>query len=182
MPTPEKLARDQVVIRRSVPADAEALELIMADPGVFPGLLQMPYGTADAWRARLESEVGDDSAFHLLALVGDEVVGSAGLHVHATRTRTRHSGHLGMSVRAAWQGRGIGGHLMEALLDLADNWFGLVRLQLEVYVDNAPAIALYERTGFEVEGTMRAYAVRDGQLVDAFLMSRIRPPLAPTTS
>ena len=50
-----------------------------------------------------------------------------------------------------------------------------MRLELEVYVDNEPAIRLYERFGFVREGTMRQYAFRDGVYVDAYLMARLRP-------
>jgi putative acetyltransferase len=53
------------------------------------------------------------------------------------------------------------------------------RLELTVYVDNAPAIHLYRRFGFEMEGTHRAFALRDGQYVNAHAMARIRPPSLP---
>jgi hypothetical protein len=38
---------------------------------------------------------------------------------------------------------------------------------------NAAAIALYEKFGFEMEGTHRRYAFRDGAYVDAYSMARI---------
>jgi putative acetyltransferase len=47
-------------------------------------------------------------------------------------------------------------------------------LDLRVYVDNAPAIALYEKFGFEIEGTHRCFAYRDGEYVDAHVMARLR--------
>jgi len=58
-------------------------------------------------------------------------------------------------------------------LDLADNWLGMSRVELTVYTDNAAAIALYEKFGFEKEGTHRRYAFRDGAYVDAYSMARI---------
>lgn len=70
--------------------------------------------------------------------------------------------------------KGVGAALMEAGLDLADNWLNLTRLELEVYTDNARAISLYERFGFECEGTMRNHAFRDGQFVDSHMMARLR--------
>ena len=59
-------------------------------------------------------------------------------------------------------------------LDLADNWLGLVRVELTVFVDNEPAIALYRKFGFEVEGTHRKYGRRDGELIDTYAMARVR--------
>jgi putative acetyltransferase len=64
---------------------------------------------------------------------------------------------------------------MAAMCDYADRWAGVLRLELSVYVDNAPAIALYRKFGFVVEGTFRAYAMRDGAYVDAYAMARLHP-------
>ena len=64
--------------------------------------------------------------------------------------------------------------MMQACVDLADNRLGLTRLDLRVYVDNEPAISLYERFGFEVEGTHRRFAYRNGEYVDAHVMARLR--------
>jgi putative acetyltransferase len=80
-----------------------------------------------------------------------------------------------MSVRDDWHHRGVGTALLTAAIDLADNWIGYARLELTVYTDNATALALYRRFGFEIEGTARAYAMRNGTLVDAYMMARLAP-------
>ncbi len=80
-----------------------------------------------------------------------------------------------MGVRDDWQGQGVGSALMQAALDLADNWLNLTRVELTVYTDNAAAIALYTKFGFEIEGTHRAFALRDGVFVDAHAMARLHP-------
>ncbi len=64
---------------------------------------------------------------------------------------------------------------MQALVDLADGWTPFTRLELTVYADNARAIALYRAFGFEDEGLLRGYALRNGRYVDALAMARIRP-------
>jgi putative acetyltransferase len=156
-------------------ADAEALAALMSDEAVYAGVLQMPYPTADLWRKRLEPQVTDDSSLHLVAVAGGRVIASAGIHLQSWTPRRRHAGGLGMTVAADWQGKGIGSLLMDGLLDWADNWIGLMRIELTVYTDNARAIALYEKSGFVHEGTHRAYALRHGRFVDAHVMARLHP-------
>jgi putative acetyltransferase len=82
---------------------------------------------------------------------------------------------LGISVAPEAQRRGVGTALMAAMCDYADRWAGVLRLELTVYADNVPAIALYRKFGFAVEGTHRAYAIRDGKYVDALCMARLHP-------
>jgi len=79
-----------------------------------------------------------------------------------------------MAVRDDWQGQGVGTALMQAAVDLADKWLNLRRLELEVYTDNTPAIRLYEKFGFTIEGTLVDFAFRDGQYMDTYIMARLR--------
>ena len=83
-------------------------------------------------------------------------------------------GEVGLGVHDDYSGRGIGSALLAALIDTGERWLGLTRLQLTVFVDNRRAVALYERFGFAIEGTHRDYAFRDGALVDAHSMARVR--------
>ena len=80
-----------------------------------------------------------------------------------------------MKTQVAIVGAGPAGLLLGALCEHADRWLGVLRLELSVYTDNAPAIALYRQHGFEIEGTHRAYVLRDGRYVDAFAMARLHP-------
>jgi L-phenylalanine/L-methionine N-acetyltransferase len=61
------------------------------------------------------------------------------------------------------------------LTDAADRWLGILRIELTVFTDNARAIALYRRYGFVLEGTHRAYALRDGAYADVHAMARLHP-------
>lgn len=161
----------RVSIRAIEPEDYQALHDIYAQPGVIYGTLQMPFPPAELWRERLANPSPERRM--LVACVDGRPVGNIGLVVEAN-PRRRHVGHVGMGVHDQYVGRGIGETLMRAALDLADNWLNLTRVELSVFVDNERAIRLYRRTGFEVEGTFRQYAFRDGELVDALAMARVR--------
>ena len=160
-----------VTVRHAEPEDYETLQRVFSAPRVVAGTLQLPLPSAEMWRKRLSEP--PEGMFSLVACVEDEVIGEISLHTSPTRWRMRHVGSIGMAVRDDWQGRGIGTVLMEAALDLADNWLNLTRVELTVYVDNAPAITLYEKFGFEIEGTHRRFAFRDGEYVDGYSMARL---------
>lgn len=143
----------------------EGLTALYNDPAVARQVLQMPYQSVEQRRKRLHDSADDDRLLILVALHQGDVIGSASLEQHP-RIRRSHSGSIGMGVAVAWQGKGVGSRLLGELLDIADNWMNLRRVELTVYTDNAPALALYRKFGFETEGEMRDYAVRDGRFVD----------------
>jgi putative acetyltransferase len=163
-------------IRRARPDDAAAITATMSDPVVARQLLQLPFGSEEFWRKRLtEMPAGSGSAeVMLVAELDGAVVGNAGVHPVAG-VRRRHAAGLGIAVAQAAQGRGVGRALMAALVDWADRWAQILRLELTVYTDNAPAIALYRHFGFVEEGVHRAYALRGGVYVDTLAMARLHP-------
>ena len=173
----ESTAATHVTVRRATVADADGFAAMLSDPEVFPWLLQLPHGSAEHWRARLsEHATPGKPDILLVATAGDgTIVGGAGLHPAAASPRRRHAMCLGMQVQPSWQRRGVGTALLGALIDLADNWLGLLRLELEVYADNRKAQSLYKRHGFVEEGVHRCHALRDGVYVDTLSMARLNP-------
>jgi putative acetyltransferase len=162
-----------IVVRRAEASDYEAIAHHLSDPLVFPGTLQAPHVSPDVWRKRLADMPETD--YVLVALADGRFAGFAGLHSTGKSPRRTHAMHLGITVAGAYQGKGVGRRLMQELLDLADNWLNVFRIELTVFTDNARAIALYKQCGFEVEGTHRAYALRGGRYADTHSMARIRP-------
>jgi putative acetyltransferase len=160
------------VVRRAEPDDYEAIWLTFQDEAAYAGTLQLPFASRELWRKRLAEFPEDD--FFLVACIGGEIVGNAGLH-RFRQARRAHAMHLGMAVRTQYTGRGVGSALMQAIVHLADEWLHVFRLELTVYTDNEPAMALYRKFGFVHEGTHKAYALRGGKYVDAHFMARVRP-------
>jgi L-phenylalanine/L-methionine N-acetyltransferase len=160
-------------IRRAELDDCSALYEMFKSPKVYEGTLQLPYPSREQWRRRI---VETDSCFNLVAVSGEHVIGMLSIDTFPNKPRRRHVGIIGISVSDEWQGKGVGTALMEAGIDLADNWLNLTRLELEVYSDNKAAINLYERFGFEREGTLRQHAFRNGDYVDSIAMARLHRP------
>ena len=165
-----------ITVRKATPDDAPSYARIMGEPDVYSNLLQVPFTDADTWRARLtDSCAPGKQDLGIVAELDGEVVGTAGLHPVGAALRRRHVMTLGIAVARAAQGRGVGSALMQALVDYADNWAGVLRIELTVYPDNARAIRLYEKFGFVLEGRHAAYALRNGEFVDTLTMARLHP-------
>jgi putative acetyltransferase len=164
-----------IVVRRAQQRDAEAIAATFSMPGAMSGTLQLPFPSAATYAKWIDDMPAGD--YMLVAEIGGDVVGNLGLHAAAKSPRRRHAGAVGMAVHDDFQRRGVGSALLAAALDLADNWIGYTRLELTVYTDNTAAVALYRKFGFDIEGTARAYALRNGAYVDAFMMARHAPVL-----
>jgi putative acetyltransferase len=160
-----------IVVRAAEPSDVPAITEVMNQPRAYWGTLQWPYHSV-ALREKKFAEL-DRNNVQLVALLEGKVVGNIGLHREIAHRRG-HAAGIGMAVHDAYAGRGVGSALMGAVVDLAERWWNIKRLELNVYADNTRAIALYERFGFEREGLFRAYAWRDGAYVDSLAMARLR--------
>ena len=160
-----------IEIRRVEPGDYQAVCAVHAQPNALAGTLQLPFPSEEAWKERL-AKFGERH-YGLVACVEGQIVGMLSLQV-SPRLRRAHVGDLGMAVHDKWAGKGVGSALIKAAIDLADKWLNLTRLELTVYTDNEPALHLYKKLGFEIEGTHRKYAFRDGAYVDAYTMARVQ--------
>jgi putative acetyltransferase len=78
-----------------------------------------------------------------------------------------------MAVKTAARRQGVGSALLSAGIEFAERWCAVRRIEIQVYVDNEPAIALYRKFDFCIEGTYKHYAFRDGAFVDAYGMARL---------
>lgn len=86
--------------------------------------------------------------------------------------RLRAAIRISMGVLRSHMGSGVG----LALLAACESWAAgadIRRIELIVMTSNAPAIALYRRAGYEIEGTRRASIRIDGVDHDQFLMAKV---------
>jgi L-phenylalanine/L-methionine N-acetyltransferase len=158
------------IIRPVMLQDAEALWMMALQEGVIETTMALP-------SLRLEQRVKslsalDENDHYMVSERAGEVVGVAGLTVGTGRLR--HSGSLFVYVARQHQGQGVGTHLLQALLEIADLWLLLRRVELTVLTENEGAKRLYERSGFVIEGCRRMSIIARGELKDEWLMARCK--------
>ncbi len=165
----------EIIIRPPKAGDGAGIAALRRMPGVFETILGIPSERDERIEAGLAIINPNSYQFVAVAIEagGEEtVIGSAALSV-PENPRRRHCGMVGIMVHKNYQGKKVGRRLMEALLDIADNWLMLHRVELTVFVDNAPAIALYKKLGFEIEGTLQDECIRSGNYASGYMMARI---------
>ena len=139
--------------------DAEA-DFMLREAGAQPDWLADP----DVGLARLIAE----GSIFFLAVADGLPIGSIGV-IRGRNRRNRGVATIGLGLRRAWWGRGVG----SALLLRAEAWArrrGLHRLELSVQTENARAIALYRRRGFVDEGVRQAVFWQDDRWRDEMVM------------
>ncbi len=157
-------------IRARTPADAPGITALHNMAGFRNGTLRWPHQNPEDIRKGIETQSAN--SFALVAILDDKIVGDIGLTRHTNRRA--HAGSIGMGVHDAYTGRGIGSAMIGEILAIADRWLDLKRIELTVFTDNEPALALYRKFGFEVEGHLKSFAFRDGEYIDAYCMARLR--------
>ncbi len=156
-------------------SDAAALHAIAIHLAVARGTLQLPSMELGAVQQRTDELQMGLYRYTAVAQHVDgmqQVIGSATLR-QPQNPRLAHSAGLGISVSPEYWGIGAGTRLMETLIDLADNWLGLRRLELEVLSDNPTAMRLYERWAslWKVPDRVQSYGA--GRWADAHFMARL---------
>jgi RimJ/RimL family protein N-acetyltransferase len=118
---------------------------------------------------------GDEAV--LVARDRDQLVGLI-TGMRGNRPARRGVVEIGIGVRASHRSRGVGFSLMMAL----ERWAresGCHRLSLRVVTRNTPAVALYRKAGFAVEGMLEATAILDDKRIDELQMGKTLGPTSP---
>ena len=163
-----------LLLREAVPDDApKVLAYLNKVGGESDNLLFGENGfpmSEDQERAFLERQQRAERSIMLAGFVGEEVVSISSVNALTARERVAHRAGAAISVGKAYWGQGVGRKAMETLIDFAKSC-GLEVLQLEVRSDNAPAIALYEKVGFEKMGLYKNFMKVNGLSFDAWYMN-----------
>lgn len=163
------------------------VEIRIAEPGHLAGYIELYSSVAsegmwiggeapverDLLADRANEALTDPDMAQYVAVDAETVVGAIDLRLQ------RGVVGLGMMIASDRRGQGTG----QRLLDAGIMWAQSVeahKMALEVWPHNGRAIALYERSGFEVEGRVRRHhRRRSGELWDAIVMGLVLDTNAP---
>ena len=167
--------QSSVVIRRAAVGDAE--QLVVLRRALFAETSLMLWEPAEfvataAEDARfIERLAGRANCLLLVALAEGQAVGFLAA-MGGERNRLRHSALLAVGVLRAHWSQGVASRMLGEVTSWAPG-AGIKRLELMAHTANARAVSLYQKHGFEIEGTKRSSLLVDGVYTDEYLMSFI---------
>jgi RimJ/RimL family protein N-acetyltransferase len=140
----------------------------------------LPISAGSAASPYAVSEPRDDVAvLSVVELVGGELAGEALLWAIDLDNRTA---HLGVSLRPAFRGRGLGADVVVALCEYGFAVRGLHRLQVDTLASNTAMVRAAERAGFVPEGRLSQAAWVNGEFADEVILGLLAADWAGTGS
>lgn len=128
--------------------------------------------TVEREREFIQYHMSAPRGLMLIARVDGQLAGACS--VSSTDSLRRHAHRCSLAIalyRSAW-GQGIAAALLEAALAVAKDC-GYEQAELEVVTTNAPAIHLYQKFGFQIQGTQRrSMKYADGTYADCHWMAK----------
>ncbi|MGC6767250.1 N-acetyltransferase family protein [Enterococcus sp. LJL128] len=167
----------EIIIREAIPDDAEQLIQVFYKIGS-----ETPYLVMDENGAGVDTEEMAHNLAELyeslnnvlmVAVADGQVIGTASVKA-SSKQRMEHIGEIGISILKEFWGLGLGGLMMEELIDWSKDSGIIRRLELTVQDRNQRAVHLYEKLGFKTEVVMERGAKTDeGEFLKVRLMSML---------
>jgi len=164
-----------MLIREIQIEDAENLINLIKEVEATSDYMLMEPGerktTPEQQAKQLEGLARQTNATILVAENDDRLVGYMFV-LGGTAQKTKHSAYIVIGILNEYRGQGVG----TALFKHAEEWARsqqITRLELTTVTENTAGVALYKKSGFEIEGVKRNSLNINGNYVDEYYMSKL---------
>lgn len=142
------------------------LESLKEEPIAFGSSVEEEDGLSDAeWRFRVKNA--------LFAFDNDQPIGMI-VFIRQTNAKSSHIGNIfGLYVKKVHRGRGIGHHMIHAVLEKFESDKHIRKVKLAVNIELASAISLYEKFGFYRVGILKQELQYNDHFYDELVMEKI---------
>jgi [ribosomal protein S5]-alanine N-acetyltransferase len=169
-----QLRTDRCTLRPFRPADAVSLAHHADNRKVWLNLRDLfphPYSLADA-EAYIAHVAGESPVTRFAIDVDGQAVGSVSLKLGSDIERR--SAEIGYWLGETYWGCGIVSAAVLAVTVYAFRELDLIRVFAVPFTRNPASVRVLERAGYQLEGTMRRSAVKDGEVLDQYLYAAVR--------
>lgn len=171
----EEESRDYMKIREINVEDAENFINLIKEVEANSEFMLMGAGerktTPEQQRKQLEIIEQQSNSTIFIAENEGKLVGYL-IAMGGTVKKTKHSAYLVIGILEDYRGKGIGSALFRKLEEWAKKHC-ISRLELTTVTLNEAGVALYKKSGFEIEGTKRNSLIINGKPFDEYYMSKL---------
>jgi RimJ/RimL family protein N-acetyltransferase/uncharacterized protein (DUF952 family) len=164
-----------IELRRTSSEDALALFPLVYQSPVTDTLHWDGPISFDEYQKRLEDwresiELGQRHTFTILELPVQRPIGACSIRPNEEYFRA----DIGLWIGLPYQGRGYGTQAVRLLVDFGFRYLGLERIEASIFVGNLASLRIFEKNGFQLEGTLRRAIRKRGVLVDDWVVGILR--------
>lgn len=160
-----------------VPGDRLALVEVLKEKEIADWTLRIPFpyreADADWWIAHCQEEtrrLGRALNWAIRDADG-RLLGCAGFHPF--EIGKTHRAELGYWLSKAYWGKGIGTNVVKRLTAIGFDELELERLEAPIFEGNDRSRRVLEKNGFALEGTLRHYYEKNGELKNGLLFAKV---------
>ncbi len=117
----------------------------------------------------IQNYINQVNSVLLIAECEGKIVGNIDL-TGATRIQLQHTAMIGIGILSEYRRNGIGYFLMKHAMDWVQSNEHINLIWLEVYLENTPAIQLYEKLGFKTVGSIPGFFKLENTLSEKLIM------------
>ena len=154
--------------KQEAQAFVDFFDTLVAGTDYLLPTIEEAHATKEKQEARIEKF--NDFKHVFIAKDEEKVVGFLGVS-RMGATKEKHIANFAIGVLPDYRGQ----HIATSLFDMAEKWLkekGVVRLEMTVITENAPAIALYKKLGFKQEGLREKSVFMNNRYYDELYMSK----------
>jgi RimJ/RimL family protein N-acetyltransferase len=168
------LIGDKIYLRSVKPGDEEMVARIENHPDPRSTLFYAQPSTAHQIREKVDAWITDPSVIIFIICRKEDhtAIGmTAFFRIDWVGRMTIF--YIGIADKSNWS-KGYGTEATRQMIEYAFNTLNLNRIQLHVAVENKPAVTVYKKVGFKIEGTLREAMYHNGKYSDFYVMGMLR--------
>ena len=170
---------DNYHLAPTLASDRETFVKYLNDPEIYRNTLRVPkpYTLADADHfvelcAEKKEKFGREMEFRIRLSATGESIG--GISLHGMYGADSHRDEIGYALYAPYRNKGIMTAALKTFCAYVFENHPLTRLEATIFNFNNVSAKLLERVGFNLEGKMKNYYVKDGNYIDALLYAYLK--------
>lgn len=166
----------KIIVRDIAPDDVDRLFGYITELGMEDTYIHANPQSLITYEEELEyvtdsiKKIANKQMIKLLAFFEDELIGIVDVTVQPRRMQ--HVGRLGITIKKAYRGDGIGKQLMRIAIIGAEASLNLNQIILGCFANNAVGLALYNTLGFKEYGRLPKAVQRQGKYIDEVLLHK----------